>query len=63
MLKEVDESLRQLRIHHFDLLMLHWPIAFVHREGGEMLPKGPDGKIELDKTANLRETWGMMEKM
>lgn len=64
---DLDTTLRQLKVHHVDLWLMHWPFSFVAltSKGDEnhMQPtKDQNGKVMLDQTP-IMETWQAMESM
>jgi len=71
---DLDTSLRQLKLHHIDLWLMHWPLSFVsaptqdhrhqsaHGEDTTKAAKDTNGKVLLDETS-IMETWKAMEGM
>lgn len=63
---DIESSLRQLKIHHLDLWLMHWPFAFVaapcRGNSSIQAAKDQNGKIMLAETTIL-ETWKAMEEM
>jgi diketogulonate reductase-like aldo/keto reductase len=58
--EELDQTVRQLRLHHLDLWLMHWPLSFRH--GGDEVPKNIQGKVMLEEVP-IAETWKAMEEM
>jgi len=58
--EELDKTLRELHLHHLDLFLMHWPLAFIH--GYNHVPRDVNGKVLLDEVP-LAETWKAMEEM
>lgn len=56
----LDESLRDLHTGYVDLYLMHYPCAF--KRGQELLPLGPDGKMQTEPT-DFIETWKAMETL
>ncbi|KAM9762077.1 LOW QUALITY PROTEIN: aldo-keto reductase family 1 member A1-B-like [Menidia menidia] len=54
----LQKTLRDLKIKHLDLYLMHWPHAF--RPGDDPFPRGEDGALLYDLTPPL-ETWASME--
>lgn len=52
------QSLANLGLDYVDLYLMHWPTAFA--EGGELVPKGPDGKV-LFSDVDILDTYRAME--
>ncbi|GAA5844138.1 hypothetical protein JCM5353_005565 [Sporobolomyces roseus] len=54
----LDKTLKELKLSHLDLYLMHWPVAFA--EG-----QGPDGKPKIDweLTNDVSPTWEAMERL
>lgn len=61
LIKDVQNTLKQLRLDYLDLLLIHWPISFQSREDDEFMPKDENGKIILEQI-DIVETWRGMEQ-
>lgn len=59
-LSGIKKTLENFGFDYIDLYLIHWPMAY--EEGGEMVPKGPDGKIKLTDTDYL-DAWKGMEQV
>jgi len=63
---DLSQTLRQLKLHHLDLWLMHWPLSFVcgPRRGDDTTASAKDqnGKVMLDETS-IFETWKAMEEM
>jgi len=63
---DLDTTLRQLKLHHLDLWLMHWPLAFIQAStrSGDTTQAATDqnGKVMLDNVPIL-ETWTAMEEM
>ncbi|KAK2949752.1 putative Aldo-keto reductase family 1 member A1 [Blattamonas nauphoetae] len=53
-------TLANLQVTYLDLYLVHWPLAFQH--GGDLIPKGQDGKTIYDRVP-LSDTWKAMEQL
>jgi aldehyde reductase len=65
---DIDTTLRQLKQHHLDLWLMHWPLAFIPAsnragDGNTQAAKDQNGKVMLDDTTTILETWKAMEEM
>jgi diketogulonate reductase-like aldo/keto reductase len=65
--EDMESTLRQLKLHHVDLWLMHWPLAFhpkaVGRNGSDTeSSKDQHGKVMLDDVS-IAETWHAMEVM
>ncbi|EIE86351.1 hypothetical protein G6F46_004183 [Rhizopus delemar] len=58
--KALQVSLDNLQLDYLDLYLMHWPCAFQPGKGS--IPKGPDGKVELDDV-DFTETYAAMERL
>lgn len=67
---DLDATLRQLKLHHVDLWLMHWPLAFIaapvrhgeHCSDTTKAATDQDGRVMLD-TTTIFETWKAMEGM
>ncbi|KZF18855.1 Aldo/keto reductase [Xylona heveae TC161] len=57
----LDDSLQQLGLDYVDLWLIHWPSPFAR--GKDPMPKGPDGKIKIDRSIDFIDTWKEMERL
>jgi len=58
--EDIDSTLKELHLHHLDLYLMHWPLAFTH--GYNTIPRDVHGNVLLDDVP-LQETWKAMEEM
>ena len=58
---DLKKTLKELQLDYLDLYLMHWPVAFQSREDDELLPRGPDGAMILDKI-DILDTWKELEK-
>eukprot|EP00736_Rhodelphis_marinus_P012489 Rmarinus@m.24691 len=58
----VRKTLRDLGVDSVDLLLMHWPVAFV-KEGDTLVPRDENGNIMYDHGVSLVDTWRTMEEM
>jgi len=56
--EELERTLHDLKCHHLDLFLMHFPLAFQHTAAN--IPKDQSGKAMLDNVP-LKETWQAME--
>ncbi|KAJ7503208.1 NADP-dependent oxidoreductase domain-containing protein, partial [Mycena galericulata] len=58
--KQLDETLKQLGVEYIDLYLIHWPVAFV--PGNGLFPPHPakKGEVALDLETSLVDTWKAM---
>jgi len=63
---DLSQTLRQLKLHHLDLWLMHWPLSFVsgpkHGDDTTTCAKDQNGKVMVDETSII-ETWRAMEEM
>jgi len=64
---DLDTTLRQLKLHHIDLWLMHWPLAFIpaSSRSGDTTKSATDqdGKVMIDAAVPILETWTAMEEM
>lgn len=65
--EEMECTLRQLKLHHVDLWLMHWPLAFRaknHSRRGSDIESTKDirGNVQCDDVS-ITETWAAMEAM
>lgn len=64
---DMETTLRQLKQHHVDLWLMHWPLAFVpsgSKKGDSIkAAKDQNGKVMLEEDTTIIETWKAMERM
>ena len=54
--KFLKQSLDCLQVDYVDLYLIHGP-AGLQDVGGDLHPRGPDGKLLLDKSTDLVGVW------
>ncbi|AGO14194.1 AaceriAER401Wp [[Ashbya] aceris (nom. inval.)] len=62
----LELSLKKLGTGYVDLFLMHWPVPFKPSKGdiGSLLvPRRPDGKIDLDEEWDFIKTWHLMQKL
>ncbi|PFH62276.1 hypothetical protein XA68_14271 [Ophiocordyceps unilateralis] len=55
------DTLEELQLDYLDLYLMHWPVAF--KAGEHLFPKGEDGKIVLDQSVSICQTWKAMTEL
>nr|BAN20466.1 aldo-keto reductase [Riptortus pedestris] len=55
----LKKTLENLKLEYIDLYLIHWPMSF--KEGDELFPLGPDGKM-LYGDGTYTDTWKGMEE-
>ncbi|KAJ7502682.1 NADP-dependent oxidoreductase domain-containing protein [Mycena galericulata] len=58
--KDLGQALKDLGVDYLDLYLIHWPVAFIPRNG--LFPPNPEteGRIALDLETSLVDTWKAM---
>ncbi len=56
-----EESLRDLRLDHLDLYLVHWPFPNFHPPGCDVASRSPDAKPYIHE--NFMRTWAAMERL
>lgn len=57
-MRACEVTLKNLGLDYLDLYLIHWPMGY--KEGGEDLPRGPDGK-PIYSDVDFLDTWQGME--
>jgi len=55
----MKKSLESLQLDYVDLYLVHSPIGL--QDTGDVWPRGPDGKLLLDKSTNIVEVWQVIK--
>jgi len=59
-LKSIDDSLQQMRLDYFDLVLIHWPMGY--EEGGEMFPFADEARTKMKYSdVDFADTWKALE--
>ncbi|OHS98295.1 Aldose reductase [Tritrichomonas foetus] len=62
-LKACKRTLANLKLEYLDLYLIHWPVAFVHTENDDPVPKDSEGRVLIDTDCSIIETWLAMEEL
>lgn len=60
--EQCKKTMSDLQVDYLDLFLIHWPLAFVHNEDGNLFPKDANGRAILEKVP-LADTWKAMEQL
>ncbi|KAG1729571.1 NADP-dependent oxidoreductase domain-containing protein [Suillus lakei] len=61
--ESLDQTLANLGTTYLDLLLVHWPVAMNPNGNHPIMPKRPNGDMDIDESWDLRDTWKGMEAM
>ncbi|KAG0695372.1 NADP-dependent oxidoreductase domain-containing protein [Suillus ampliporus] len=59
----LDQTLTNLGTTYLDLYLVHWPVALNTNGNHPVIPKRPNGNLDIDESWDLKNTWKGMEAM